>query len=224
MRFSDEPEYMTMYKSLTNEVKESIKTDKEIAWQEQIDKLDGVRNRTEFCNSFFRLTGAKSSGTRKTLLMRSDRTPTENDKERDDTFAASLEKVHNLRQGTIFNAEFKVEIESTIKQHEMLFKPLVSHVPEEDDDHETLAPITSGEIKAYLKKCKSSSAPGLDGIRYGVLKQANDNVYEDLAKICNACMATGYYLKLWKKAEGIMIPKPGRDGQISGDYRPISAC
>ena len=25
MRFSDEPEYMTMYKSLTNEVKESIK-------------------------------------------------------------------------------------------------------------------------------------------------------------------------------------------------------
>ena len=29
MRFSDEPEYMTMYKSLTNEVKEFIKTDKE---------------------------------------------------------------------------------------------------------------------------------------------------------------------------------------------------
>ena len=49
-----------------------------------------------------------------------------------------------------------MEVESTIKEHEMLFKPLVSHVPEEDDDHDTLAPITSGEIKAYLKKCKSS--------------------------------------------------------------------
>ena len=58
MRFSDEPEYMTMYKSLTNEVKESIKTDKGRAWQEQIDKLDGSRNGTEFWNSFFRLTGA----------------------------------------------------------------------------------------------------------------------------------------------------------------------
>ena len=66
MRFSDEPEYMTMYKSLTNEVKESIKTDKERAWQEQIDKLDGARDGTEFWNSFFRLTGAKSRGTRKT--------------------------------------------------------------------------------------------------------------------------------------------------------------
>ena len=104
--------------------------------------------------------------------------------------------VHNVNQGTIFDDEFKVEVESTIKEHKMLFKPLVSHIPEEDDDHETLAPITSGEIKACLKKYKSSSAPGLDGIRYGVLKQANDKVYEALAKICNACMATGYYHKL----------------------------
>ena len=131
MRFSDEPEYMTMYKSLTNEVKESIKTDKERAWQEQIDKLDGARDGTEFWNSIFRLTGAKSRGTRKTPLMRSDGTHTENDKERADTFAASLEKVHNVHQGTIFDDEFKVEVESTIKEHEMLFKPLVSHVPED---------------------------------------------------------------------------------------------
>ena len=104
----------------------------------------------------------------------------------------------------------------------MLFKPLVSHVPEEDDHQETLAPITSEEIKADLKKCKSSSAPGLNGIRYGVLYQANDKVYEALAKICDACMATGYYPKLWKKAEGIMIPKLGKDGENSGNYRPIS--
>ena len=106
MRFSDEPEYMTMYKSLTNEVKESIKTDKERAWQDQIDKLDGARDGTEFWNSFFWLTGAKSRGTRKTPLMRSDGTHTKNDKERADTFAASLEKVHNVHQGTIFGDEF----------------------------------------------------------------------------------------------------------------------
>ena len=35
-------------------------------------------------------------------------------------------------------------------------------------------------------------------------------------------MATGYYPKLWKKAEGIMIPKPGKDGKMPGNYRPIS--
>ena len=94
---------------------------------------------------------AKSRGTRKTPLMRSDGTHTENDKERADTFAASLEKVHNVHQGTIFDDEFKVEVESTIKEHEM---PLVSHVPEEDDDHETLNPITTGEIKGYLKNAQ----------------------------------------------------------------------
>ena len=84
--------------------------------------------------------------------MRSDGTHTENDKERADTFAALLEKVLNVHQGTIFDDEFKVEVESNIKDHEMIFKPLVSHVPEENNDHETLAPITSGEMKAYLKK------------------------------------------------------------------------
>ena len=126
-----------MCKSLTNEVKESIKTDKERAWQEQINKLDGARK-----------------GTRKNPPIWSDGTHIENEKEIADTFAALLEKVNNVHQGTIFDDEFKVKVESTIKEHEMLFKPLVSHVPEKDDDHETLAPITSGEIKAYLKKCR----------------------------------------------------------------------
>ena len=49
--------------------------------------------------------------------MRSDDTEpihTENDKERADTFAASLEKVHNVHQGTtIFDDEFKVEVENS---------------------------------------------------------------------------------------------------------------
>ena len=67
--------------------------------------------------------------------MRSDGTHTENVKERADTFAASLDKVHNVHQVTIFDDEFKVEIENTIKEHEILSKPLVSHVPQEDDDH-----------------------------------------------------------------------------------------
>ena len=44
-----------------------------------------------------------------------------------------------VHQGTIFDDGFKVEVESTIKEHEVLFKRLVSHVPEEDDDYETLA-------------------------------------------------------------------------------------
>ena len=84
---------MTMYKSLTNQVK-----DKKRAWQEKIDKLDGTRNGTEFWNSFFRLTNAKSRGTRKTLLTRSD-------------------SIHT-------KIDWRYRAQSTIKEHEMLFKPL----------------------------------------------------------------------------------------------------
>ena len=35
-------------------------------------------------------------------------------------------------------------------------------------------------------------------------------------------MATGYYSKLWKKAEGIMIPKPEKTEKSRELYRPIS--
>ena len=48
--------------------------------------------------------------------MRSDGTHTEKDKKRADTFAASLEKVHHVHQGAIFDVEFKVEVEGTIKK------------------------------------------------------------------------------------------------------------
>ena len=48
--------------------------------------------------------------------------------------------------------------------------------------------------------------------------EANDKVYKALAKSCNACMTTGYYPKLWKKAEGIMIAKADKDGQILWNY------
>ena len=56
------------------------------------------------------------------------------------------------------------------------------------------------------------------------VKGANDKVYEALAKICNACMTTGYYPKLWKKTEGIMIAKPDKDGKIPGNYYYICLC
>ena len=86
------------------------------AWRDKrfIDKLDGARNGTEFWNSFFWVTGAKIRGTRKTPLLRSYGTHTDNDKERADTFAASLDQVHNFHQVTIFDDEFKVEVENTI--------------------------------------------------------------------------------------------------------------
>ena len=82
-----------------------------------------------------------------------------------------------------------MEALSTIKEHDMLFNPLVGHVPEEDDGHGTLASIRSGEIKAYLK-------PGLDGIRYGVLKQANDKVYVMLVWLQDTILSCGKRLNV----------------------------
>ena len=222
MRFSDEPEYIQTYKRLTNEVKDSVRADKERSWNDQIDKLDAARDGRAYWNTLFRLTGAKSKSRSKKPLLKPDGTFTESDKERADTFAATLEKVHNVHQGDIFDDNFKEEVESTIKEHEILFKPLVSQIEEVDDDNEILTPITTGEIKGFLKKCKPNTAPGVNGIRYSVLKQAGDPVFAALANIYNACLAIGYFPKLWKHAEGVMIPKPGKDGKLAGSYRPIS--
>ena len=215
----DDTEFVDNYKSLTGQVKRAVKADKEKVWNEEIGRLDGTR---EFWNSLFRITGAKARTERKHPLLKEDGTLTENDNEKADTFAASLGKIHNIHEGPIFDDAFKETVETTIKEQEELFSPLKDHTTEVDDDHEILTQIESGEIKALLNKCKSRSAPGMDGIRYGVLKQASEPVYDALAKIYNASLALGYFPETWKKAEGIMIPKPGKDGKIPINYRAIS--
>ena len=79
--------------------------------------------------------------------------------------------------------------------------------------------ITIAEIKIQLSNTR---APGADGIRYPVLKQCPDIVFEYLEYIYDICLKIGFIPKAWKQATGIMIPKPYKDPKITTKYIPIN--
>ena len=66
------------------------------------------------------------------------------------------------------------------------------------------------------------SAPGQDCIRYTVLKQCPEIVFENLEQIYNICLQAGYFPEPWKQAMGTMIPKPNKNHKITTNYRLIS--
>ena len=82
--------------------------------------------------------------------------------------------------------------------------------------------IDVSELQNALKLCKSSGAPGPDGIAFSILKRIPERVLVALTKLYNTCLHTGYFPRRWKEANGIMIAKPGKDHTVAANYRPIS--
>ena len=59
------------------------------------------------------------------------------------------------------------------------FNPLASYADEKGDENPIMRHISISEIKKQLSKTKGRSAPGQDCIRYTVLKQCPDIVFEN---------------------------------------------
>ena len=106
-------------------------------------------------------------------------------------------------------------------ENDSLFKPLNMITSEKGDEHESVNNITTDEINTNLKKTKNS-APGEDGISNAIIKMSPLSLKSKLCDIYNKCIQIGYFPSLWKKAVGIMLPKPDKDQTETTNYRPIS--
>ena len=115
---------------------------------------------------------------------------------------------------TLFDQQFEEEVVNFIQTHETLFNEQELPSADDDNSHPMLLPITKLEFKQKLGLGKSSSAPGSDGITYGLLKICPDILFEKLIEIFNFCMLIGYFPKQWKDAKVIMLQKPGKDHTI----------
>ena len=137
-------------------------------------------------------------------------------------FASRLESVHQTPSHPLFDQSFEDEVSSFIQTHTSFFNE--QELPSSDDDnsHPMLLPITKSEFKQKLASAKSSSAPGSDGITYGLLKICPDIVFEKLVEILNFCLLIGYFPKQWRDAKVIMLQKSGKDHTNPKNYRPIS--
>ena len=137
-------------------------------------------------------------------------------------FASRLESVHQTPNHPLFDQHFENEVSTFVQTHDSLFSEQEHPSADDDNSHPMLLPITKTEFKQKLALGKSSSAPGSDGLTYGLLKICPDILFEKLIEILNFCMLIGYFPKQWKDAKVIMLQKPGKDHTNPKSYRPIS--
>jgi hypothetical protein len=103
--------------------------------------------------------------------------------------------------------------------------------PHATDSNETLPeviqqvsaeiPLTSpAEIKQEIKsKTNSIKAPGYDLITWQILKELPRKALVKLTNLINAAFRLKYVPQLWKVAEVILIPKPGKPPHEATSYR-----
>ena len=84
-----------------------------------------------------------------------------------------------------------------------------------------LVDITEDEIQVALTGTSNSSAPGVSGIGYKLLKWAFDASPSRFIDLYNGCLSHGVHP--WHAAKVVPVPKPGKpDYGVAAAYRPIS--
>lgn len=105
--------------------------------------------------------------------------------------------------------------------------------PNEGENHDTWAtpiqeeveirPTTPKEVFDEIKtSINPKKAPGFDLITGEILKQLPRKAIVKLANLINASFRLKYVPRIWKVAEIMMIPKPGKPSYEVSSYRPIS--
>lgn len=90
-------------------------------------------------------------------------------------------------------------------------------------ENEEIEPTTTREVMREIKiSIKLKKSPGFDLITGEILQQLPRKAVVKLTNIINAAFRLKSVPNLWKIAEVIMIPKPGKPPHETTSYRPIS--
>lgn len=78
------------------------------------------------------------------------------------------------------------------------------------------------EIWNHIRNLKLRKAPGVDNVPNCLIRNLPQKAIVLLTKIFNASLRLARFPPAWKTAKVIAIRKPGKDGSIPSNYRPIS--
>lgn len=76
--------------------------------------------------------------------------------------------------------------------------------------------------RIILTNLNPKKSPGYDLIGGRILKELSTKGLQFLTQLYNSVLRTGYFPLLWKVAQVILIPKPGKPAEEAKSYRPIS--
>merc|ERR1712015_315561 len=146
-------------------------------------------------------------------------------REKVELFANRMERVHQTPEYVGFDDGWKISVERYIAQNNDSFttSPIAKYLePEEGDTSPLVATPTVEEVLQHLRRCKTNSAAGHDGVGYNLLKRVPPSYMAYITKMFGACLRIGYFPREWKHAKTIMVPKPDKDLSQAKNYRPIS--
>ena len=220
---------MTKINFLGNEIKKLQKQEAKKDLERHCENLNNENNPKKFFQVFKKISNP---------LLNTEPTPTNTRKISDEwgdsantsqekatLFANRLAKVHQEPGFRGFNDGWKASVDRylSVNKHTYKVNPASQYLqPEEGDDSILLEEVTVGELRENLARCKNKSAPGLDGVRYSVIKRIPDAYLGEIAKVLCSCLKLGYFPSAWKTAKTILIPKPGKDTREAKNFRPIS--
>lgn len=180
-----------------------------------IERNEGIQNYlrqlspTQFSDySLWKATkNLKKPQDRNPPIKKTDGTWAKSDNEKAEEFAKHLAEVFKPFERTV-----PIEAEDII--HQYLTNPIVEQFSTR---------INKKEVKkTILKEIHSKKAPGLDFITGKILKELPDLGFSLLTMIFNAIIRIGHFPKQWKRAEIILVQKPGKPDTELTSYRPIS--
>lgn len=87
--------------------------------------------------------------------------------------------------------------------------------------HECESPFTMVELSLALLSC-NNTAPGMDGIKFNLLKNLPDIAKKRLLNLFNLLLAQNIVPHEWRQVKVIAIQKPGKPASDHNSYRPIA--
>ena len=130
------------------------------------------------------------------------------DKDKAMTFAEHLQNTFTPYQQDIDDTENNEIID-------YLQSPLQMNLP--------IKNFTVREVeRTIFKEINPNKAPGYDKIGGKLLMELTEKGIRYITYLFNAILRTNHFPEQWKKAQIIMIPKPGKDPNLVQSYRPIS--
>src|SRR5437879_486856 len=115
----------------------------------------------------------------------------------------------STRFPNIPDANTLAKINSVLLDHFFLSSPSLP-VPAILRPHLNCPPLLPSEITTVLRKCSPSSAPGPDSIPYLVSKIVHLTAPHLLTELLNPPLQFGYHPASLKKANGLVLDKPGK--------------
>jgi hypothetical protein len=85
-----------------------------------------------------------------------------------------------------------------------------------------ITPFSPAEVSAMIASLNVRKAPGYDLISGKVLQELPPKAIVLLTTLYNSMLRLSYYPLIWKFAQIIMVPKPGKPAHDVTSYRPIS--